>query len=175
MLSLLCLVADVKQGKVIESLENYSLRRWASVSDSSFEQVMANWVAYHCAKDQGSAAQYLETCLSASSATSPDFRTELIIEAARFQAVRRNRIDLAREWLAEDQSDKPRFTRFWAEAIVLQLESQFDEAMAKVDEALKYVQGLPDIPSRTAMQSKLEALRNSWLENSKSEPTSVHE
>ena len=117
MISLLCLVADVKQGKQVRSLDGYSLDRWASVSDSAGEQVIANWAAYRGAKDQESAGQYLDTCLAASSATTPDFRTELIMEAAQFQAVRRNRLDLAREWLAEDQSDKPRFTRFWAETI----------------------------------------------------------
>ena len=41
--SLLCLVADVKQGKEVKGLEGYSLHRWASVSDSSGEQVIANW------------------------------------------------------------------------------------------------------------------------------------
>ena len=180
MLSLLCMVADVKHGKDIKSLEDYSFHRWASPNDSSGEQVIANWVAYGCAKDQESAGQFLETCLAASFVTSPYFRTELIIEAAQFQALRRNRLDLAREWLAEDHSE-PRFSRFWAEAVILQHDNQFDGAIAKVDEALQYVDGLLDSPSRAAMQRKLEALRLSLQEQKKSEPDptrmdpSVHE
>jgi hypothetical protein len=144
LISILLFLADVKRGKR-EAIDKYGTGKWAGVNDQTNEQVIANWAAYRENKDHVEvAAQHLENCLNHSSATTPEFREELIIEAATFQALRRNRIDLARAWLSEDKSGKKHLNRYIAEATILQQEGQTEQALAKIDEALDYVATIPD-------------------------------
>lgn len=161
LISMLNLVADVGQGKAVTSLDDYSLERWASVNDGTVAHVIANWAGFTNAKDPESAGRYLETCLAASSAIDPNFRNELILEAAKYQALRRNRLDLAREWLDDDKAEERRFSRFWAEALILQHEGKFDGAIAKVQDALKYIQSLGESSTHTAQQRALSELKAS--------------
>lgn len=164
LISMLDLVADVKQGKQIKSLKEYSLDRWASANDGTAAHVVANWAGYTDAKDSEVAGQHLEVCLASSSAISPEFRSLLILEAAKYQALRRNRVDLANAWLADDGEGKPEFGRYWAEAVILQHEGKWDDAIAKVEDALKYVKGLPESRAHTSQQQALTELRASLRE-----------
>ena len=100
---------------------------------------------------------HLENCLITSPATTPDFREEIIIEAAQFQAVRRERPDLAREWLALERSGKPRLRRFQAEALILYRENQCERALAKAEEGLATIESVPE---GTKPDVEEEALRN---------------
>lgn len=168
LISLLNLVADFHQRKELNSLEDYSLERWASVNDGTAAHVIANWAAFTMAKDQQSAGQYLEVCLAASSAIDPNFRNELILEAAKYQALQRGRLDLAKKWLADDMGEEPRFSRFWAEAVILRQEGQFDSAIAKVQAALKYLQSMRESPAHTAQQHALAELKASLQEQASS-------
>jgi hypothetical protein len=138
--SILALLADVKQGKKIESLDAYGSDEGLQVRDGSAQQALANWVAFMRANREESGSQYLESCLAASSAVAPGFRNLLILEAARFQATQRKKCDLAREWLALADLAAPSFPRFFAEAVILQHENQLQQAMAVVEDALKYVE-----------------------------------
>jgi len=137
--SILMLIADVKQGKKIECLDAYGSGEGLQVRDGSAQQVVTNWVAFMQANRGESGSQYLENCLAASSAVGPGFRNLLILEAARFQATQRKKCDLAREWLALADSTEPSFQRFFAEAVILQHENQLQQAMAVVEDALRYV------------------------------------
>jgi len=144
LISMLLFLADVKRGKR-EALDKYGIGKWAGVNDQTNDQVIANWAAYRENKDHVEvAAQHLENCLNHSSATTPEFREELIIEAATFQALRRNRIDLARAWLSEDKSGKKRLNRYLAEATILHQEGKREQVLAKIVEALDYVVTFPD-------------------------------
>jgi hypothetical protein len=138
--SILALIADVKQGKKIESLDAYGADEELQVRDGSAQQVIANWVAFMRANREESGSQYLENCLAASSAVPPGFRNLLILEAARFQATQRKKCALAREWLALADLAAPSFPRFFAEAVILQHENQLQQAMAVVEDALKYLE-----------------------------------
>lgn len=93
--------AAVKRGETIPDEEVDSA--FVGRSDGSADYVGANWVAYTVADGKGNydqAAKYLEACLSKSSTVTPNFREELILAAARFQATRRRKNDLARQWLS---------------------------------------------------------------------------
>jgi hypothetical protein len=158
LISLLLFLADAKRGKA-EGLDKYGLGKWASVNDQTGDQVLANWAAYKENKGHVEvAAQHLENCLGHSSATMPEFRDELMVEAALFQARRRNRIDLARAWLSEDKSGKKLLKRYFAEAVILNEEGQTEQVLAKIDEALDYIATIPD----ASLRVKQESAFNKW-------------
>jgi hypothetical protein len=159
--SILALIADVKQEKKIESFDAYGAGEGLQVRDGTAQQVVANWVAYMRANRGESGSQYLENCLAASSAVGPDFRDRLILEAARFQATQRKKCVVAREWLALAGSTEPSFQRFFAEAVILQQENQLQQAMAVVEDALKYVEGTNKKKSRDVYLRALNELKTS--------------
>jgi hypothetical protein len=169
LVSIVTLVADLKQGKTIKSFEGYSLNKWAAVTDGTNQQVVANWIAYHQTQDPAVEAHHLENCLAASPTTTPAFRDQLIVEAARYQIMRRNRADLARQWLALDESGQVDTDRLEIDALVLQAEDEFPEAIGKVDEALKHLENSPEGPLRTSREQGLRKLRESLLEKLKPE------
>jgi len=138
--SILALLADVKQGKKIESLDAYGSDEGLQVRDGSPQQAVTNWVAFARANREESGSQFLENCLAASSAIDPGFRNLLILEAAQFQATQRKRCDLAREWLALADSTELSFSHFFAEAVILQHENQLQQAMAVVEDALRHAE-----------------------------------
>jgi hypothetical protein len=71
-------------------------------------------------------------------------RESLILEAARFQALHRNRPDLARQWLDLDSSGKSNAKRFLPEALVLHRENRQREALAKIEEGLAVYREMPE-------------------------------
>jgi hypothetical protein len=163
LISIVTLVADIKQGKRISSLDGYSVDRSSSVADGTSQQVFANWIAYHQTQDPEAEAQHLEHCLAASSTTTLGFRDLLIIEAAKYQIMRRNRADLARQWLALGKSGQTDANRLKVEALVLQTEGELSQALSKVDEALKHTENSPEGPLRTSREQALRKLRESLL------------
>jgi hypothetical protein len=143
MISIVVLAADFKQGKLLDSLDSYPIEKWSSVNDGTAQYVIANWVAYHKAADNESAGRHLEICLASSSAVDVKFRSCLMLEAARFQIIRRKRSDIAREWLSLINSNKPDFDRLWTEVLIFQHEDQFETAIGKVAEARACLAQLP--------------------------------
>lgn len=158
LISILRFLADVKQG-IRPPIAAYELDKWASVSDQTADQVVANWAAYRKATDVETEAGYLDKCLASCSATSSDFREELIVQAASFQALRRNRIDLAREWLADDKSGKKRVNRFYVEAVILRHEGTTEQVIAKIDETLSFLAANPDNSLRTEQENAFKKWR----------------
>jgi hypothetical protein len=100
-LLILSFLSDAKRGDLKSFVDHKFLNQSTSVRDGSSQQIVANWLAYAKAleaKNFDDAALYLENCLTASSAAEKELRESLILEAARFQALHRNRPDLARQW-----------------------------------------------------------------------------
>jgi peptidase M50-like protein len=161
LISILVLFADVKQGKKIESLDAYAADEGLQVRDGTAQQVIANWVAFMRTNREESGSQYLENCLAASAVVAPSFRNLLILEAARFQVTQRKNCALAREWLALADSATLSFPRFFAEALILQHENQVQQAMAVVEDALKYVEGANTERSRDVHLRVLNELKTS--------------
>jgi Peptidase M50B-like len=157
---LLTFAGEAKRGDLKSFVQDSSLEQSSRIKDGSSQQVVANWLAYAkatAAEDHEVAALHLESCLVASPAIAQDLREELIIEAAQFQALRRKRPDLAREWLALEQSGKARARRFHAEALILYGENQGEQALAKAEQGLASIGGVPE---GTAHNIEEQALRN---------------
>lgn len=166
LISILLFLADAKRGNGA-ALDKYGIGKWAIVNDQTGDQVIANWVAYRESKDQVEvAAQYLESCLAHCSATTHELREEFIIEAATFQAHRRNRVDLARAWLSEDRSGKKRVNRYFVEAVILHQEGKLKEAVAKIDEALGYIATTTDSSLRSKQEGAFKRWKNDLEEKS---------
>jgi hypothetical protein len=161
LISIIVLLADVIQGKKIESLDTHGAGEGLRVRDGTVQQAVVNWVAFMRANREESGSQYLERCLEASSAIGPDFRNLLILEAARFQASQRKQCELAREWLALADSATASFSRFFAEVVILQHENQLQQAMAVVEDALKYVETANTEQSRDVHLRALNELKTS--------------
>ena len=159
---LLSFLSDFKRGDSRSFVDHKFLNQSTSVRDGSSQQTIADWLSYTKALEAKSfddAALHLENCLTASSAAKKELREDLIVEAARFQALRRNRPDLARQWLDLGCSGpKPR--RFFPEAIVLYRENRKEEALAKIEEGLAVYREMPSGPTRPDEQA-LEKLKNS--------------
>jgi hypothetical protein len=160
---ILSFLSDAKRGDLKSFVDHKFLNQSTSVRDGSSQQIVANWLAYAKAleaKNFDDAALYLENCLTASSAAARELRESLILEAARFQALRRNRPDLARQWLDLDSSGKQNAKRFLPEALVLHRENRQREALAKIEEGLAVYRELPDGRMRSDARA-LEELKNS--------------
>ncbi len=112
--------AAIKRGEDVPEVQTEMIP--TAVADGTSDHVHANWVAYLAANGKGDyqlAAQHLETCLSMCSTATPDFREELILAAARFQAMIRKRADLAWEWLSTGNPNKSKTNRACTEAVIL--------------------------------------------------------
>jgi hypothetical protein len=97
------LTDQVHHGIPLDSLNPATLERAVSLRDRSIETVRAQLFAYLAAtsrKDYFKASEFLENALDASGDAPPQLREMLMVYAAVFQAVRRNRLDLAEQWLA---------------------------------------------------------------------------
>jgi hypothetical protein len=104
LLSLLQLIAELRDGTAPEDLSQDFLAKAIAFKDDSQDTVAAYAVAYAAASYKHSVderAQLLETCLQYSSFASHEVREALKSDAAVFQARKRKRIDLAEQWQSE--------------------------------------------------------------------------
>jgi hypothetical protein len=107
------LTDEIDRGVPMESLAPADLEHATGLRDTSPETVSAHILAYLAAfsqKDDTKAAQLLETAFTYSGYAGPSVREMLALQAAMFQAGRRGRIDLAKQWLA----DVPNTTQYTA-------------------------------------------------------------
>jgi hypothetical protein len=153
--------AAIRRGEGAPEAEPGTIQ--TEIDDGSSDHVHANWAAYMAANGKRNyelAGRHLEICLSRCSTVSPDFREELMLAAARFQAVGRKRPDVAREWLNNGNPSKARVNRASTDALVLFSEGKIDLALAKVDEGEGLVAQLPNSPQRTRQEEAWRKLRD---------------
>ncbi len=153
-------LAAIKRGEKIpaEQVDPHLLAK----SDGSSDYVGANWVAYTAAEGKGDyqkAAKYLDECLHRCSIVSPDFREELILAAARFQATTRGRNDLARHWLSSGDPNKAEINRVCTEAVVLFSEGNIQEALLRIDAGEALIAQMPRSQLRIAQENAWRRLR----------------
>ncbi|HTC49327.1 MAG TPA: hypothetical protein VK722_18545 [Candidatus Aquilonibacter sp.] len=89
-----------------------------------------------------------------------DFREELILAAARFQATRCRKNDLARQWLREGNPAKARVNRVCTEALILFSEDKINEALGKVAEGGELVVQMPNGPLKNAQENAWKQLKD---------------
>ena len=163
MLLLLTFAADARKGDFKTFMADSAIEPSSLLKDGSDQQVAANWLAFYkatAAKDYESAGRCLENCLVAASSVTAGPREELTLEAAQYQVVRRKRPDLARQWLAQENSGKPSPRRFLVEALIFYRENQYELAQAKVEEGLVEISNLPEGVSRTSHERALRNFRD---------------
>jgi hypothetical protein len=112
-LAILRLTDEMERSVPIESLSPSDLERATLLRDDSPDTVWAHTVAFLAAysqHDDVKAGKLLETAFRYSGYAEPSACERLALQAAMFQATRRGRVDLAKQWLAE----VPNATRFLA-------------------------------------------------------------
>jgi len=108
-LALAMLVEEMGNGEKPELLSRDLVEEATALREDSLDTVLAYLLAFSRAyslKENSTAEQCLETCLQYSGRGTPAIRAVLIGNAAIFQAYRRNRIDLALQWLADMPDDE---------------------------------------------------------------------
>jgi Peptidase family M50 len=138
-LALLGLVADIRNGVETEKLDPDFVAIATAVIDDSPQTVLAHSIAHAMAyyrHDDAEASRLLEICLEHLGRAAPLMREAVFADAAGFQAKRRKRLDLARQWLADlpEQTIMPEI-RLKTESSILAAEGDIQAAMKKLDEA----------------------------------------
>jgi hypothetical protein len=116
------------------------------IQDNSWDAVQMHWLTFVTAirrEDFEAASQGLENCLASSGYAPESVRETFIIEAAGFHAMLR-RASLGREWLSDAKASPKNISYLRAEALVLQAESRFREALARIEESLLLISKLPN-------------------------------
>jgi hypothetical protein len=162
-LALMRLIADIRAGVPPESLSTPLLAKATAVRDDSGDTVIAHALAYSAAfqkRHDAEAGRMLETCLRHASNVAPAVREGLMSDAAVFQARRRNRPDLAEQWLAEMPAPtRVPWLRLRAEAAILEAKDDVVGALGKLDEGEKALLSLPDPVQRELLLRSLRKWR----------------
>jgi hypothetical protein len=162
LLLLLTFAADARKGDFQRFLTDGSVESSSLIRDGSDQQVVASLLGYFkaaTAKDYELAGRCLENSLVAASSVSRDMRETLALEAARYQALRRNRADLARQWLDVERSEAVTAMRCLVEAYVLYREDEYELAERKTDQGLVILDSLPEGAQRTSQQASLRNMK----------------
>ena len=162
MLLLLTFAIDARRGDFNAFMTDSRVEPSSLIIDASGEQVATNWLAFYkatVAKDYELAGRCLENCLVAASSVTAGPREELTIEAALYQARTRKRPDLARQWLAQENSGKANPRRLLAEALIFYRENQYDLAQSKVEDGLAEVANLQEGSQRTSIETAFKNLQ----------------
>lgn len=138
LLAIMQLAAELQSGVEPEDLSPDFIAKATAVKDESPDTSAGYAFAYTAAwyRDApGKAAQLLETCLEYSQFAGPVMREALRCSAAVFQGRKRNRIDLAEQWLSEipEKTILPGL-RLQAESAILEAQGNIEGALKKLDE-----------------------------------------
>lgn len=143
-LALLQLAADLRNGVEPEDLRPDFLALATAVQDNSLETASAYGIAHAAAyykHDDAEAARLLEVSLRHSGCQPPLMREAIFSDAANFQARRRHRPDLAKQWLAElPQKPVMAELRVKTESAILAGEGDIQVALKKLDQAIAIAQ-----------------------------------
>src|SRR5262249_25699335 len=142
-LALATVVEDWRASPQLESISSDLVAALIKARDKSLETLLAHLLAFRPLYEQhqdDQAAQLLETCLECSGFAPTSIREMLIVNAGIFQAGRRKRVDLARQWLADlPPNPKANHRRFMVEGAILEAQENFIAALEKVDEIEKTI------------------------------------
>jgi hypothetical protein len=168
LLAILQLAAELRSGVEPENLSPDFIAKATAVKDESPDTVAGYAFAYATAwyKDApDQAAQLLETCLEYSQFSAPVMQQVLRCDAAIFQARKRNRIDLAEQWLSEIPP-KTFFPgqRLRAESAILEAQGNIEGALKKLDEVESALMTIHDSYQRSVSLRFLQRWRRELLE-----------
>jgi hypothetical protein len=154
-LAILQLVADLRSGTDPENLRSDFLALATAIQDNSVFTVYGHHFAYLAAyykHDDVEAARLLEICLQYSSLAPAKVRESMFGCAVDFQASRRKRLDLARQWFADiPETPLTPGLRSHMEATILEAEGDLQGALKKLDEAETVIRQSPEANLRAAL------------------------
>src|SRR5579859_5344460 len=167
-LAILQLAAELRSGIEPENLSPDFIAKAIAVRDESPDTAAGYVFAYTAAwyKDApDKAAQLLETCLEYSQFSAPIMREALRCSAAVFQGRKRNRIDLAEQWLSEipEKTILPGL-RLQAESAILEAQGNIEGALKKLDEVETALMTIHDSYQRSVSLRSLQRWRHELLE-----------
>jgi hypothetical protein len=167
-LAILQLAGELRSGIEPENLSPDFIAKAIAVKDESPDTAAGYVFAYTAAwyKDApDKAAQFLETCLEYSQFCAPVMREALRCSAAIFQGRKRNRVDLAEQWLLEIP-EKTLFPglRLQAESAVLEAQGNIEGALKKLDEVETALVTIHDSYSRSVSLRSLQRWRRELVE-----------
>lgn len=157
--ALIRLDSELRKGVPPERLPDEFLRKAIAVKDNTPDTVAAYAFAYASAfasHDDVRAAECLETCLQYSAYASAFTQEVLMSEAGVFQARRRKRVDLAKQWLAAMPAKMPvPWFRTLVEAAILEADGDVQGAIRKLEEAEKLILATPNHALRESAHRSL--------------------
>jgi hypothetical protein len=168
LLAILQLAAELRSGIEPENLSRDFIAKATAVKDESPDTAAGYAFAYAAAwyKDApDKAAQLLETCLEYSQFSAPIMQQVLRCDAAIFQARKRNRVDLAEQWLSEiPQKTLFPGQRLRAESAILEAQGNIEGALKKLDEVETTLMTIHDSYQRTVYLRFLQRWKRELLE-----------
>jgi hypothetical protein len=128
-----------------------------AVDDRSYDTLSANVLAYYSRFDRGEiegAGAHLDHGLELLDQAPRPFRGGILLEAVCFYALHHDDRAGLQHWLDEAAGGLliETYTRLHAETAVLLAEGRIDQAAAKLEEALREIQGAPNTGLRTMEQ-----------------------
>jgi Zn-dependent protease len=154
-LAIMQLSADLHSGTEPENLRPEFLALATAIQDNSVFTVYGHHFAYLAAyykHDDVEAARLLEICLQYSSLAPAKVRESMFGCAVDFQASRRKRLDLARQWFADiPETPLTPGLRSHMEATILEAEGDLQGALKKLDEAETVIRQSPEANLRAAL------------------------
>lgn len=175
LLAILQLAAELRSGIEPENLSRDFIAKATAVKDESPDTAAGYAFAYAAAwyKDApDKAAQLLETCLEYSQFSAPIMQQVLRCDAAIFQARKRNRVDLAEQWLSEiPQKTLFPGQRLRAESAILEAKGNIEGALEKLDEVETTLMTIHDSYQRTVSLRFLQRWKRELLEKQASAVT----
>ena len=173
------LSAELQSGVEPENLSPDFLAKAIAVKDESPDTTAGYAFAYSAAwyKDApDQAARLLETCLEYSQFSAPMMQQVLRCDAAIFQARKRNRVDLAEQWLSEIPL-KTFFPgqRLRVESAILEAQGNLEGALKKLDEVKTALMTIHNSYQRSVSLRFLERSKRELLDKHPSEVTQESE
>lgn len=168
LLAILQLAAELQSGTEPESLSPDFIAKAIAVKDASPDTTAGYAFAYTAAwyKDAPErAAQLLETCLEYSQFSAPAVQQVLRCDAAIFHARKRNRVDLAEQWLSEiPQKTFFPGQRLRVESAILEAQGNLEGALKKLDEVETALMTIHDSYQRPVSLRFLQRWKRELLE-----------
>jgi Peptidase family M50 len=159
------LADELRSGVDLEMLPADLIREVTAAPDDSLISCYSYSIAYAWAyykKDNSAAANFLENRLAFSRTLGPKFRGAIMVDAAIFQAERRENISLAEQWLADlPDFDDTKAYRVQAEGAILEARGDFNAALEKIAECAKQTQTMAN---EKMQQEHLKRL-NRWKQD----------
>jgi hypothetical protein len=175
-LALVQILEDWRVGMEAASISPGLLAAVTAVRDKSLDTFLAHWIAFAAAYDRHKdheAAQLLEICLRYSDHASLSLREGVIANAGIFQADRRKRVDLAKQWLGELPQDlKVPYRRLMVEGAILEAQENYVGALQKIDEIEKTIVAGTE-PARQQIALRPFAKWKTELQQKVTSPSSV--